>query len=429
MTWNRVATVVLVASAFACGGGGGSDDGDGEGTATESADDGMTNPTMPTASADDATGDDAPDGTGEPDCGNGIVEEFEDCDDGDAANSDTEPNACRRDCRAPWCGDGVHDDMTEECDDGGDNNDLEPNACRTTCALPICGDEVPDKGEACDDGNTAWGDSCFECASLYYFVLNAPDGGNDTITRSSRNGSPVLLVDDAGYDGMIQLALEPEGTTVYALQGGASNRVLFFDGGDGTLTSEADLGAVTPLGLARAGDGLVYVAVDNAGSTRLVTVDPATSTASEVANLGSVDVADMTAVGSESLLVTTGAGNSVVEIALPGYGTSNFAGGLSNPIGITYDPATQLVWVANNPGGEATIVQIDPGGTVTPFNPVAGYPNPEIHGVAIDTGMVVLATVATADTIVSIGILGGVMPFFTDMVSAPVDIEIVDLSL
>lgn len=57
------------------------------------------------------------------------------------------------------CGDGeVADD--EACDDGAANSDTEPGACRTDCLLPTCGDGVTDPGEACDDGATWGGDGC-----------------------------------------------------------------------------------------------------------------------------------------------------------------------------------------------------------------------------------------------------------------------------
>jgi len=50
-------------------------------------------------------------------CGDGVVEELEECDEG-AANSDSAANACRSDCRLPRCGDFVVD-SGEECDLGG----------------------------------------------------------------------------------------------------------------------------------------------------------------------------------------------------------------------------------------------------------------------------------------------------------------------
>jgi hypothetical protein len=85
-----------------------------------------------------------------PFCGNGEIDQEEECDDaGD--NDDVKPNACRTTCREAACGDGVLD-ADEACDDGDDNSASAPNACRTTCEEPACGDGVHDDGEACDDG-------------------------------------------------------------------------------------------------------------------------------------------------------------------------------------------------------------------------------------------------------------------------------------
>jgi cysteine-rich repeat protein len=83
-------------------------------------------------------------------CGNGWTDPGEDCDDG-AKNSDSIPDACRKNCKNPWCGDGVKD-SAEQCDKGYLNSDVKANACRKTCLLPWCGDGVKDKGEQCDDG-------------------------------------------------------------------------------------------------------------------------------------------------------------------------------------------------------------------------------------------------------------------------------------
>lgn len=64
---------------------------------------------------------------------------------------------------ADWtfhCGDGVPD-APEECDEGDAvNSDLRRDVCRTDCHLPGCGDDVIDTGEQCDDGNAVSGDGC-----------------------------------------------------------------------------------------------------------------------------------------------------------------------------------------------------------------------------------------------------------------------------
>jgi cysteine-rich repeat protein len=59
----------------------------------------------------------------------------------------------------PACGNGVVE-SDEPCDDGAANSDTEPDACRTTCRLPACGDGVTDSDEGCDDGGTWGGDGC-----------------------------------------------------------------------------------------------------------------------------------------------------------------------------------------------------------------------------------------------------------------------------
>lgn len=77
-------------------------------------------------------------------CGNGVVEGDEECDD---ANAD-EQDGCLSTCLLPFCGDGVvHTD--EECDDGNTNDD---DGCSNSCvALPFCGDGIEVEGELCFD--------------------------------------------------------------------------------------------------------------------------------------------------------------------------------------------------------------------------------------------------------------------------------------
>ena len=59
----------------------------------------------------------------------------------------------------PYCGDGIMQDG-EECDQGDLNSNSEPNACRLDCTAAACGDGVRDDGEECDDGNTIDNDDC-----------------------------------------------------------------------------------------------------------------------------------------------------------------------------------------------------------------------------------------------------------------------------
>jgi len=88
------------------------------------------------------------------DCGNGIIEGIEACDDG-VLNSNIIPDTCRLNCQLPRCSDHIVD-STEQCDDGNNNNG---DGCSATCTEESgtggrCGDNVrqSDLGEECDDG-------------------------------------------------------------------------------------------------------------------------------------------------------------------------------------------------------------------------------------------------------------------------------------
>ena len=62
----------------------------------------------------------------------------------------------------PECGNGIRD-PGEECDNGLENSD-EPGipgiTCRTDCVFARCQDGIVDEGEICDDGNASVGDYC-----------------------------------------------------------------------------------------------------------------------------------------------------------------------------------------------------------------------------------------------------------------------------
>jgi cysteine-rich repeat protein len=81
-------------------------------------------------------------------CGNGIVEEPEECDDGNESETDT----CSSNCTRPSCSDGVRQ-TSEECDDGNANNN---DDCLNSCKNPTCGDGILHNlgsgREICDDG-------------------------------------------------------------------------------------------------------------------------------------------------------------------------------------------------------------------------------------------------------------------------------------
>ncbi len=88
-----------------------------------------------------------------PSCGDGKVEQGEDCDDGNGNDLD----ACSNTCTVTFCGDGFIQDG-EACDDGK----LSPTSpCLPGCVLAVCGDGFTLAGvEQCDDGNPDNQDDC-----------------------------------------------------------------------------------------------------------------------------------------------------------------------------------------------------------------------------------------------------------------------------
>lgn len=92
-------------------------------------------------------------------CGNGAVDDGEDCDPTDVSNQ----NPCTKVCTTVECGDHLVS-PGEDCDDGnGDDTD----ECTNECLLPECGDGIVTTtqlySEQCDDGNEVSTDGCVEC--------------------------------------------------------------------------------------------------------------------------------------------------------------------------------------------------------------------------------------------------------------------------
>lgn len=92
------------------------------------------------------------------DCGNGEVDEGEECDDG---NSDA-TDACTNECQANVCGDGYLYAGEEQCDEGGDNGEICEASYGSTCSYcsdscnrvtysgAFCGNNVIEGAERCD---------------------------------------------------------------------------------------------------------------------------------------------------------------------------------------------------------------------------------------------------------------------------------------
>ncbi len=93
----------------------------------------------------------------DPECGDGIVDPGEECDEG-RENGDGE---CSSLCKVAFCGDGEIAPW-EECDEG-DANGASEGTCSSFCEVGVCGDSELSLGEECDHGeNNVDGDG-FTC--------------------------------------------------------------------------------------------------------------------------------------------------------------------------------------------------------------------------------------------------------------------------
>ncbi len=147
--------------------------GDGHKDANEQCDDGNTNNTdacrnnctLPTCSKDtDCVSGKCSGGVCVPDqCGDGVKNAEEQCDDGNNRNNDGCSAFCVLEPFTPRCGDNILSESAgEECEDGNTkNNDGCSSVCKLEPGPPTrCGDHIITHGEECDDGNLINGDGC-----------------------------------------------------------------------------------------------------------------------------------------------------------------------------------------------------------------------------------------------------------------------------
>lgn len=130
-------------------------------------------------------------------CGNGVLDPGEGCDDGVLATDDDCDDTCHR---APYCGDGVQDEG-EVCDDGDNESG---DGCRSDCASDeTCGNGIRDVvvGELCDDGDNESGDGCSaNCHSV-------ETCGNGTVdTNETCDDSDTSPYDGCGADCLTEVA-------------------------------------------------------------------------------------------------------------------------------------------------------------------------------------------------------------------------------
>ena len=121
-----------------------------------------------------------------PVCGNAVVEDGEECDDGNSDNGD----ACVEGCKQAVCGDKFRQMGVEECDDGNESN---LDWCTNTCKVAACGDGYQYIGfEECDDGNEANDDACLNSCKIAkcgdFYVQEGVEVCDDGVNNNGYNG-------------------------------------------------------------------------------------------------------------------------------------------------------------------------------------------------------------------------------------------------
>jgi cysteine-rich repeat protein len=120
-------------------------------------------------------------------CGDGVVADGEECDDGNERNDDGCDSRCMPE-PPPGCGNGVVE-AGEQCDDSNTKDD---DQCTHICTTARCGDRIVSRGEECDDGNANDIDGCSNRCRLPQNAGGAGGSMTPTAAGSSAGGAGAL---------------------------------------------------------------------------------------------------------------------------------------------------------------------------------------------------------------------------------------------
>jgi cysteine-rich repeat protein len=215
-------------------------------------------------------------------CGDGHVDQGEECDDGNTVNTD----ACTNACKKATCGDGIVETGVEQCDDG---NTVNTDGCTNTCTLPKCGDGIVQSGEQCDDAATDNNGPCLmncklaTCGDGYVERgVETCDDGNQINTDSCSNTCKSATCGD----GVTQAGEQcDDGNT--SNTDGCLNDCTKARCGDGFVQAGVEAcddgntnnndGCTTSCTVARCGDGYVQTGVEQCDDGNAVNNDGCTN--------------------------------------------------------------------------------------------------------------------------------------------------------
>lgn len=311
-------------------------------------------------------------------CGNGTLDPFEECDDGNVLDGDS----CSGSCISSPCGNSLPDGA-EQCDDGNIRNG---DGCSQICLLEICGDGIvqANNREECDDGNVADGDGCSATCQIELDKMAWVVEERSRLVLESIVTGQVQQVGDPMFHAIGDLAFAPSGS----LFGGLASNFTSF-GMQGSLVAMSTLGLpgrgqrIGPTGWSSVValdfhpfTGVLYgIVVDALGASHLVTLDPATgATLSNIAELDLMPVRAM-AFDSTGTLYVAGleAFESLSTVDLV-TGVRTFVAGMARRVsGIAFAPDGSLYGVvAPRTGLDGGLIRINPAQGTTTIVSIAG---------------------------------------------------------
>ncbi len=183
-------------------------------------------------------------------CGDGNLDEDEECDDGNNIDGD----GCSAGCELeeeepePYCGDG-NIDQGEACDDG---NTSDGDGCSAICEIegnngPVCGNEVLETGEDCDNGENNgqvcspdYGLTCSYCSNQCKTInLTGPYCGDNNLdqgeecddgnTDNSDGCSAVCEIEEQAGE-PLTISLSPENPDSHQVRAGATTSPILRNG-------------------------------------------------------------------------------------------------------------------------------------------------------------------------------------------------------
>ncbi len=312
-------------------------------------------------------------------CGNGILDPFEECDDGNTLDGDS----CTGACAVKHCGNGIVD-PGENCDDG---NTVSGDGCSETCIRERCGDFVVQRtlNEECDDGNTVSGDGCssaclIETDKMAWIALS-----HSWLVLESIVTGRVIVIGDPGIHEWADLTFDPSGR----LFGASAFDSFLAIGYSGSLFAVGTLGLPdrgAPIGPSGAftmqaidfqpSTGVLYgIAVDAAGASRLVTLNPATGAIlSDIGDLGLNTARAMAFDAGGALYVS--AGNDL-DLVNPATAAKTHVGNLRPTMvlsGMDFSPDGRLIGVVEyGTGADGGLVAVDKNTAAVTILSTGGY--------------------------------------------------------